>query len=124
MTVIKIAYPSTPEGKSKWSKEYGLNAYWAGKHWALRAKDAEYWHTLVRAELARMPGLTMYDYPVTLTFFWNDRLDLSNHAAIAKMIEDGLKGTVIFDDSRKYVKGIEHYWHNNDYIEIWIKGAN
>lgn len=48
MTEFTIPYPATPKGKAAWNKQYGLNAYWAGKHWAKRKADADYWHALTR----------------------------------------------------------------------------
>ena len=36
-----IPYPKSDAGKKQWNREYGLNAYWAGKHWKKRTKDAE-----------------------------------------------------------------------------------
>lgn len=117
-----IPYPSTKAGRSKWSKEYGLNAYWSGKHWAKRKADAEYWHRLVHAELRRQ-GIKprLFKNPVTITFRWNDRLDLTNHAAMSKMIEDAVKGWIIQDDSRRWVREIHHLWHEENYIEVEIK---
>ena len=119
---FKIPYPPTKAGKSQWAKEYGLNAYWAGKHWAKRKADAEYWHCLVHAEL-RKQGIKprIAKNPVSITFRWNDRLDLSNHAAMSKMIEDAVKGWIIQDDSRKWVQEIRHIWHDENYIEVEIK---
>jgi hypothetical protein len=118
-----IPYPNTKAGKTSWNKHYGLNAYYAGKHWFERKKDAEYWHYLVRCELRnQMPKRTVpLRSPVVITFYWNDNLDLSNHACMAKMIEDALKGIIIEDDSRKHVKGIEHYFHGEDFIRIVVK---
>lgn len=59
--------------------------------------------------------------PVTITAYFNDNLDCSNHAAEFKMIEDGLKGLLIEDDSRKYVKGILIYFHDKEYILVQVK---
>ena len=47
--MFKIDYPPSKAGKTAWNRRYGLNAYYAGKHWAVRKKDAEYWHTITRA---------------------------------------------------------------------------
>ena len=117
-----IPYPKTKSGKADWNKRYGLNAYYSGKHWSMRKKDAEYWHYLVRSELRRQhPKCTILRSPVVLSFYWNDNLDLSNHACMAKMIEDALKGIIIEDDSRKHVKGIEHYFHGEDCIRIVVE---
>ena len=80
--VFEIPYPPTKAGRTAWSKLYGLNAYWAGKHWSQRKKDAEYWHYLVRAELRRQ-GVKprVFKHPVYITFYHNDGLDIDNHAA-------------------------------------------
>jgi hypothetical protein len=59
--------------------------------------------------------------PVVITFYYNDNLDLSNLACIAKMIEDALKGLIIEDDSGKHVKGIEHYFHGEDFIRVVVR---
>lgn len=99
MLQFSIPYPSTKIGKTEWNHNYSLNAYYAGKHWKDRAADAEYWHVLVRSQL---PRHHMFTSPVILRFYFNDALDISNHAAVAKMIEDALKGTIIKDDSRKF----------------------
>lgn len=119
--IIRINYPATASGKKQWARDYGLNSYWSGKHWSKRKADAEYWHELVRTVL-RGSGIahTPYDGPVALSFKWNDRLDLSNHAAMAKMIEDALKGVVIRDDGRKWVRRISHEWWDEDAIEVTV----
>lgn len=116
-----IPYPKSDSGKKMWNRLYGFNAYYSGKHWTKRRDDAEMWHSLVRYEMNRQKVRTYpMKNPVVITFYWNDRLDLSNHAVMAKMIEDAMKGILIKDDSRKYVKGIEHYFHEKDYIRILI----
>ena len=122
MIKFTIPYPKTPAAKKQWAKEYGLNAYWAGKHWSRRKTDAEYWHLLVSSEIHRqLKGVRMFSSPVEIKFMWNDRLDLSNHAAMAKMIEDTLRGILIKDDSPRYVKQITHTFHDKPYIEVHIK---
>lgn len=103
---FSIPYPTAAKGSGSWSRKYSLNAYYAGKHWTQRKRDADYWHALTRANIGQNPP--MFDKPVELRFVWDDRLDLSNHAVIAKMIEDALKGRVIIDDSPKYVRRIVH----------------
>lgn len=122
MTKFRIPYPQTAAGKKQWSKNYGMNAYYAGKHWSVRKRDADFWHKLVWScldgqEVRRTP----FDKPVILTFYFNDRLDCSNHGVLIKMIEDGMKGRLIVDDSRKFVKGIECYFHDENYILVEIR---
>ena len=122
MIRLIIPYPKTAAGKKQWAKEYGLNAYWAGKHWSKRKADAEYWHLLVRSEMRnQLKGVQMFSLPVEIEFWWNDRLDLSNHAAMAKMIEDAMRGIIFKDDSRRYVKRITHSFHDEPYIKVIIR---
>jgi hypothetical protein len=59
--------------------------------------------------------------PVIITFRWNDRLDIDNHAIMGKMIVDAMKGRVIEDDSRRWVKGVCHYFHSEDYILVNVR---
>lgn len=120
--VFKIEYPNTPAGKKQWMKQFGANAYYAGKFWAQRKKDADYWHAMVRACMDRQ-GLRKrpFDRTVVITMYFNDRLDCSNHSVMFKMIEDGMKGRLIHDDSRKWVKGNEIYFHDEDYIKVVVR---
>ena len=62
-------------------------------------------------------------FPVKLVFRFNDRLDCSNHAILVKIIEDAMKGWIIKDDSRRYVKSITTEFYNGDSIEISITKA-
>lgn len=120
--VFDIPYPPDKKGRSAWSKRYGLNAYYAGKCWQARKADADFWHKLVQKEMDRQDVRKYpFENPVILTFWFNDRLDASNHAVYAKMVEDGLKGRVIQDDNRKYVVGIEMYFHDEDCIRVMIR---
>ena len=117
-----IPYPTHAGGRQEWARRYGMNAYYAGKSWPERKRDAEYWHYLTLSCMnAQQVRRRPFENPVTITFFWNDRLDLDNHAVIGKMITDALKGRVIKDDARKYLQGVCHYWHDADYIKIEVK---
>lgn len=117
MISFDISYPDTKAGRSAWSRAYSLNAYYAGKHWAVRKKDADYWHLLTLAALGNKEYKT-FDVPVEIRFLFNDNLDCSNHAAMAKMIEDALKGIIIKDDSPKYVRGMYLGFHNKPCIHV------
>ena len=37
------------------------------------------------------------------------------------MIIDARKSSLLHDDSRRWVKGIEHYWHEEPYIKVIIQ---
>lgn len=119
---FSIPYPNTPEQRKAWNKAYSLNAIYSGKHWAQRQKDAELWHWLTVSALrkAKLLGQRPLDKPVIITFFWNDGLDCSNHAYMAKMIEDALRHIVIRNDSRKWVRGMEHYFHDKPCIGVVV----
>lgn len=122
VTAFVIPYPNNRVGRLQWTKEYGLNAYWSGKHYRRRAEDARYWHQLVTYEMDRQKVRRFpFENPVVITFYWDDDLDCSNHAAMAKMIEDTMKGRVIKDDSPRWVRGIEHYFGGGGVIRVVVK---
>lgn len=121
---FSIPYPTGKKQRAAFFKRYGLNAYYAGKHWAQRKADAEEWHAVVRNELRRQ-GIPakMFDGDVTITFRWNDRLDIDNHAMMGKFIVDALKGYLIRDDDRRYVRCVIHGFYSGDCIEVEVRGA-
>lgn len=117
--IIRIPYPKTAAAKKLWNKKYGTNAYWKGKHHAERAEDARYWHALTVAAMSRRNiRKRPFDKPVHIVFYFNDRMDVSNHSMIVKMIEDGLKKRLIHDDGQKWVKGITIMMHDEDCIKV------
>ena len=121
MIRLTIPYPKTKAGRASWSKQFGLNAIYAGKHWSRRKQDSEYWHMIVAGEL-RKQGIAKQpaEAPVSIRFCWNDRLDLDNHAYMRKMIIDALKGWVIKDDDRRYISAITDGWHDGDCIIVEV----
>lgn len=119
---FRIYYPSNKAELRRWTKEYGMNAYYAGKHWAIRKKDAEYWHLLTRSAMNKQEvRVRPFEKPVEISFLWNDRLDIDNHAVMGKMIVDAMKGRLINDDNRRWLKGVYHGFHDEDYILIQIR---
>jgi hypothetical protein len=122
MEKFKIYYPKSKAEMKRWTKEYGMNAYYAGKHWSLRKKDAEFWHLLTRSAMNKAElRIRPFDKPVEISFLWNDRLDIDNHAVMGKMIVDGMKGRLSNDDSRRWVKGVYHGFHDEDYILVQVR---
>lgn len=120
---FKIEYPNTPAGKKDWNKRFSDNAYYAGKHWAVRKKDADYWHNMVRACMDRQ-GVRKrpFEKPVEILLFWNDRLDVDNHSIMGKMIVDAMKGRLLQNDSKKWVRSVTHTFHDRgDYIWVEVK---
>lgn len=119
---FRIYYPKSKAEQKRWAKEYGMNAYYAGKHWSRRNQDAEFWHLITRNALNRQEvRRTPFEKPVEISFLWNDRLDIDNHAVMGKMIVDALKGRLINDDNRRWLKGVCHRFHEEDYILVQIK---
>lgn len=121
---FRIYYPKSKAEQKRWSKEYGMNAYYSGKHWSLRKKDAEYWHLLTRSAMNKQEvRIRPFEKPVEISFLWNVRLDIDNHAIMGKMIVDAMKGRIINDDNRRWVKGVYHGFHDEDYILVQIREA-
>lgn len=121
---LRIDYPKSAQDKKRWSREFSLNAYYAGKHYRVRQRDAQFWHRLTHAAISDAGikhNQQPFRRPVIIRFWWNDRLDIDNHAAMGKMIVDGLKGWIIADDNRKHLASVQHFWHNEEYIKIEIE---
>lgn len=119
---IQIPYPKSDAGRKAWNKEYGFNSLYAGKHWSKRRQDAQFWHALTLSAVnnLHLRRLEQFDKPVSITYKFNDHMDVSNHGYLCKLIEDGLKGKVIQDDSQKYVKSMTVQMHSEPYIEVTI----
>lgn len=118
MIRFTIPYPPTRSGMTAWSKRYSLNAYWSGKHYKARNQDAREIHLLTRSCMARAKiQRKLLDYPVEVRFFWDDGLDVDNHAALGKMVMDAMKGYILPDDNRKWVKGVHHeFWDGKEIL--------
>lgn len=107
MIQFTIPYPPTKNGKSDFCQRFGLNAFYSGKkHW-VRSKDANDLHLLAWAAMRkagiRKDPLTV---PVEVRFYWNDCLDLDNHAVMGKAFLDAMKGYIVLDDNRKWVRKV------------------
>lgn len=122
MIEFTVPYPPTKRGKTAWCKRFGLNAYYAGKHWAQRKKDAECIHelTLLSLRKARVRRSTS-PVPVAVTFFWDDGLDVDNHAVLGKMMLDACKGWLIKDDDRRYVRRVSHDFWDGGAIRVRVE---
>lgn len=116
MISFVIPYPPTKAAMTAWNRRYGLNAYYAGKHYQQRKRDAETLHALSWAAMrkARIKK-QMVNGPVEIRFYWDDGLDCDNHAVIGKAVVDAMKGWVLPDDNRRWVRKVSH--------EFWDGGA-
>lgn len=118
MIRFTIPYPATRAGMTDWNRRYSLNAYWSGKTYHARNRDARELHDLTRLCMRRA-GIRkkLLDVPVEVWFYWNDGLDADNHAAIGKMVVDAMKGCILPDDRRKWVRGVHHvFWEGKEIL--------
>lgn len=122
MLSFEIPYPPTKAGKSAWNKRFGLNAYYAGKHYAQRKKDAEelHWIAVSCMKRARIKKELIHE-PVGIRFFWDDGLDADNHAVIGKAVVDAMKGFILPDDNRRWVKKVSHEFWDGKKISVEIR---
>lgn len=121
MIKFDIPYPPTKKGKSAFCKRFGLNAYYSGKHWSKRKKDAEELHQTVKLAMKKA-GICpkLLDYPVMVCFLWDDGLDADNHAIIGKAFVDAMRGYILRDDNRKWLKGVSHTFWDGGCIRVII----
>lgn len=110
----------------KVNAEYGLNKVYAGVHWSKRKKQAEEIHELVYHSMMQqnVPPV-LFKRPVRIDISYNSRMDCDNHGYLTKLIIDGMKGYLLKDDSKKYVKGVYQTYLEGkkiDYgvlVEVW-----
>lgn len=122
MISFSIQYPPTKAGKAAWNRRYGLNAYYAGKHYQQRKRDAQELHALTWAALkkARVKK-KMVSGPVEVRFYWDDCLDCDNHAVIGKAVVDALKGWVLPDDGPRWVRKVSHEFWDGAKISVEVE---
>ena len=125
MIRFTIPYPPTKKGKAAFCKRFGLNAYYSGKHWAQRKRDAEELHMLARAAMNRAHVKNEpFKNPVEIRFYWDDGLDADNHAVIGKVIVDAMKKAVIVNDDRRYVAKVSHEFGDGGEILVEVEEKN
>lgn len=114
----KVSFVLDFEVKSKW----GLNSIYSGKHWKNRKKEAVQVHDAVFWTLKYLKiKKELFQKPVVISIKYNSKLDIDNHGYISKMIVDGLKGYLIQDDTRKFVKELrQSFWDDiGVLVEVW-----
>ena len=116
-----IPYPGSKRGKAAFCKRFGLNAYYSGKHWAARKKDAEELHALTLASMKHAKiRRKMLNRPVSISFYWDDRMDIDNHAAIAKAVVDAMKGYILPDDNPQFYRKVTHEFWDGGCIRVEV----
>ena len=107
---MKISF-EIPMTKKEIGK-YSFNKVYAGMHWTKRKAAADYFHSITQCALhSKKIPRTPFKRPVRITMYFNSNLDISNHSWIAKMVEDGMKGWLIQDDTKKYVTELDQkFW--------------
>lgn len=122
MITFTIPYPENKKAKSEWNRRYGLNAYYSGKPYYVRKKDADELHKLTYYCLKKDHiRKELFTGPVQVRFLWDDGLDIDNHAVIGKAVVDTLKGYLIPDDNRKWVKKVSHEFWDGGCIKVEVE---
>lgn len=124
MIRFTIQYPTTKKGKEAFCRRFGLNAYYAGKSWPARKRDAEELHLLARAAM-RKSGVKeeLFTVPVSVRFYWDDGLDIDNHAVLGKCVVDAMRGYILKDDNRQYLRRVSHEFWDMGEIGVEIEEA-
>lgn len=93
--------------------KWGLNELYASaKHWTKRGDQAHEVHLLVKQAIRNQNrNIKPFTRPVSVRILYNSRLDLDNHGYLAKLIIDGMKGVLIEDDDRRYVRELVQGFH-------------
>lgn len=107
--------------RCKPTSEWSMNSIYSGVHWSKRKQKAEQIHRLVQNAL-KQAGIRKIPlpFPVKVYISYNSRLDIDNHGYLAKLIVDGMKGWVIMDDNRQYVKALVQEFHDQSADMIFV----
>lgn len=117
-----IPYPQTKKGKAAFCRRFGMNAYYAGKHWSARQKDAEELHALAHFAMKRSHiRRQMAAGPVCVRFLWDDGLDIDNHAVMGKAFIDAMKGYILPDDNPRWVREVSHRFWDGGCIRVEVE---
>ena len=102
--------------------KYSFNKIYATMHWTKRKAAADYFHSLTQVALynQKIPR-SPFKNPVKITMYFNSNLDISNHSWIAKMIEDAMKGWIIQDDTKRYVKELDQQFWEGKGIKVEVE---
>ena len=107
---------------------WGMNAVYSGKkHWNQRQNQANDVHLLVKAAIRKQNrNVRLLKRPVAVRILYNSRLDIDNHGYLTKLIIDGMKGVLIEDDDRRYVKSVTQAFHAGakDLILVEVEETN
>ncbi len=104
------------------NSNWGMNKIYAGTHWDERKQQAQQVHLLVRAAIRKQHrNIRKFTEPVTVCIWYNSRLDIDNHGYLAKLIIDGMKGVLIEDDDRRYVKELYQGFYGGDRKKIIVE---
>ena len=115
---MRVRFELELEPNSKW----GMNSIYSGKHWNERKTQAQEVHLLVRAAIRKQHrSVRMFREPVSVSIWYNSRLDIDNHSYLAKLIIDGMKGVLIEDDDRKHVKELYQGFYVGDRKKIIVE---
>lgn len=103
------------------NSEWSMNRVYSGAHWTARNSQAKYMHTLVRKSIKKLHVPVMpFKKPVSIDIKYNSRLDIDNHGYLSKLIIDGMKGILILDDNRSYVKKLTQSFHDENKNLIFV----
>lgn len=104
------------------NSEWGMNRVYSGAHWSIRKRQAAEVHALVKAAIRKQNrNVRKFSEPVTVCIWYNSRLDIDNHGYLAKLIIDGMKGVLIEDDDRRYVKELYQGFYSGDKKKIIVE---
>lgn len=122
MISFTIPYPPQKKMKSAFCKRFGLNAYYTGKKWYARKKDVEELHAMAYAAMKNAKIRKRYfTDPVCVTFYWDDGLDVDNHAVLGKAFVDAMKGYILVDDTRRYLHEVRHRFWERGMIGVEVR---
>lgn len=100
-----------------------LNKIYSGVHYAVRRKMADEIHAATRYAILESGSYRLTKDPVAVSMWFCSGLDLDNHGFLAKCIIDGMKGLLIADDNKKYLKSLTFGFWGGDGVLVQIQNV-
>lgn len=105
-------------------EKLSLNKIYAGVHWQKRQEYTDEWHLAVQVSKPKRSTVYVGGFPADCHYHFRlpgMKMDISNHAFMVKLIEDGLvRCGVLPDDTQKTVASITITAEQSDANEVVV----
>ena len=116
--LFEIDYPTE---KAKFLRKYSLNNFYSLPRCQQGTARRDWRSAVISAMKAYRVRKDPLNKPYEVTILWDDHLDIDNHAVLAAIIVNAMKGWVIVDDDRKRFVCVTHRFWRGGCIRVCVE---